>query len=613
MDVRLIRRASFVGSLFFITVLLAYSAEIPCVWTGVEKIIAIGDLHGDYDNFVQILKGTGLVDEGLHWAAGKTHLVQTGDILDRGTQARNCLDLLMRLEPEAAAAGGMVHVLLGNHEEMNITGISLNYPTYVTVEQFVSFLPKKFREAQEERYAARLRRDQGGGAGAPDLDLSSTEVRLFWTNLMRNDAAAKDAYIEGFNDIYGKWLIQKNAVIEINDIIFCHGGISPKYSTWKIQNINSSLRAELEFFQGRRKSIQSVPRSFKPEMVYAPDSPLWYRGLALLDQKSYQREVDRILANLKARAMVVGHTQYQAGGSSPVVPDLNNISRFEGKIFIIDTGISSVYGGILSALIIEDETVTLWEPRGEIAQENPAKSPTQGGPLSSEDSLSYLRTAAVLSVRKEAVAGRTAPWQVRLENNGIVLRALFKYIDRPRPDPIPDSYRYEIAAYKLSVYLGLDFVPPVVEREIEGIKGSLQVFVEDPVREAEIREKHLQPPDARAFDEAQDNLKVFENLVYEPCDNTQDTLIRRSDWKVFRVDFSQAFEPKKETVRGCEIMRCSRRLYGKLNGWNDAQVSALLSVYLSEEETEALISRKDLILWMIRHLIQSRGESAVLF
>jgi hypothetical protein len=613
MYVRLIRRAAFVGSLFFITVLLAYSADIPCVWTGIEKIIAIGDLHGDYDNFVQILKGTGLVDEGLHWAAGKTHLVQTGDILDRGTQARNCLDLLMRLEPEAAAAGGMVHVLLGNHEEMNITGISLNYPTYVTVEQFVSFLPEKFREAQEERYAARLRRDQGGGTGAPDLDLSSTEVRLFWTNLMRNDAAAKDAYIEGFNDIYGKWLIQKNAVIEINDIIFCHGGISPKYSTWKIQNINSSLRAELEFFQGRRKSFQSVPRSFKPEMVYAPDSPLWYRGLALLDQKSYQREVDRILANLKARAMVVGHTQYQAGGSSPVIPDLNNISRFEGKIFIIDTGISSVYGGILSALIIEDETVTLWEPRGEIAQENPPKSPTQSGSLSSEDSLSYLRTAAVLSVRKEAVAGRTAPWQVRLENNGIVLRALFKYIDRPRPDPIPDSYRYEIAAYKLSVYLGLDFVPPVVEREIEGIKGSLQVFVEDPVREAEIREKHLQPPDARAFDEAQDNLKVFENLVYEPCDNTQDTLIRRSDWKVFRVDFSQAFEPKKETVRGCEIMRCSRRLYGKLNGWNDAQVSALLSVYLSEEETEALISRKDLILWMIRHLIQSRGESAVLF
>jgi hypothetical protein len=613
MHVRFMRRAACIGALISITVVLSRAAEIPCVWTGIEKITAIGDLHGDYENFVQILKGTGLVDKGLHWAAGTTHLVQTGDILDRGNRARDCLDLLMRLETEAAAAGGMVHVLLGNHEELNITGISLDYPTYVTVEQFVSFLPEEFRKAQEERFIATLPPGQRAEAGALGLDINSSSVRLFWTDLLRRDAAAREAYVDGFNETYGKWLIQKNAVIEINDIIFCHGGISPKYSTWKLRDINSTLRSELEFYQGRRRAPSSIPRSFKPEMLYAPDSPLWYRGLATLDQKSSQRDVDRILANLKARAMVVGHTQYQAGGSSPVIPDLNNISRFEGKVFIIDTGIASVYGGILSALIIEDETITLWEPQGEIAQKNPPNSPVEEGSLSPEQGHRFLRTAAVRSVRKEAVAGRTAPWQIKLEGNGLTRRAIFKYIDRPRPNPIPDSYRYEIAAYKLSVYLGLDCVPPVVEREIEGMRGSLQLYVEDPVPEAQIDAGRLRPPDLQAYDRAMDDLRVFENLVCESCANAADTLIRRSDWKVFRVDFSQAFAPVKVTRSGCEIQRCSRRLFGKLNGWNDGQVQGLLSAYLSAAETRALMARKDLILWTIRHLIQSRGESAVLF
>jgi hypothetical protein len=76
--------------LLFTFSLLCPAAENICEWTGVEKIIAIGDLHGDYDHFVLILKNpkVGLVDENLHWTGGRTHLVQTGDILDRGDKAK---------------------------------------------------------------------------------------------------------------------------------------------------------------------------------------------------------------------------------------------------------------------------------------------------------------------------------------------------------------------------------------------------------------------------------------------------------------------------------------------------------------------------------------------
>src|SRR4030042_2596868 len=119
-----IRRAlSFFLLFAFLALTAAFSAEeIPWEWSGIERVVVIGDLHGDYESFIKILRGTQVVDDDLLWAAGKTHFVQTGDIMDRGPDARKILDLLIRLEKEAEAAGGMVHVLLGNHEEINLTG-----------------------------------------------------------------------------------------------------------------------------------------------------------------------------------------------------------------------------------------------------------------------------------------------------------------------------------------------------------------------------------------------------------------------------------------------------------------------------------------------------------
>ena len=102
------------------------SFDTQCIWTGVDKIVAVGDIHGDYDNFTTILKNTGIISSNGHWKAGCTHFVQTGDVLDRGPDARKVLDLIMKLEKEAEKAGGMVHFLIGNHEEMNITGIALD-------------------------------------------------------------------------------------------------------------------------------------------------------------------------------------------------------------------------------------------------------------------------------------------------------------------------------------------------------------------------------------------------------------------------------------------------------------------------------------------------------
>jgi hypothetical protein len=322
------------------------SDAIPWEWTGVNKIIAVGDLHGDYGNFVKILIGTKVVDEGLHWIAGRTHLVQTGDIMDRGPDAKGILDLLMRLEQEAEKAGGMVHVLIGNHEELNITGLVFRFPDYVSIPQFTSFLPDAYWQRQEKELAKMIKDLEARGQGAQREEL----ITKFWSKL-RNDRRAQREYLVNFNRKYGSWLLKHNAVIKINDIVFVHGGINEKYSRWKIETLNERLRQELAALA--KAAENSEPLDNGPlEVAYKPDSPLWLRDLATVPEPDLKEEADRILANLGAKAMVIAHT--------PRIPTRKEMSRLNGKIWIIDTGISRVYGGRLSALIIKDGDFEIW-------------------------------------------------------------------------------------------------------------------------------------------------------------------------------------------------------------------------------------------------------------
>jgi hypothetical protein len=97
-------------------------------WTGVERIVAVGDIHGDYHQFVRVLRSAAVIDRQGNWIAGKAHLVQLGDVVDRGPDSRKAMDLLVRLENQAREQGGHVHALIGNQEAMNVYG-DLHYVT----------------------------------------------------------------------------------------------------------------------------------------------------------------------------------------------------------------------------------------------------------------------------------------------------------------------------------------------------------------------------------------------------------------------------------------------------------------------------------------------------
>ncbi len=584
--------------------------------------MAVGDLHGDFDNFVTILKApkVGLVDEQLHWTGGRTHLVQIGDIMDRGDKAKDIFDFLMRLEKEAAAAGGMVHVLLGNHEESTITGIALNYPQYVFVDQFYAFLPEDFKLARMKQYLSGLPASERArlGPGGPDF-AKDAGYRAFWEKILEASKRARgvdeagQAYTENFNHTYGKWLLTKNVVIRINDVVFAHAGVNLQFSTWKLKDLNDAFRLELGMFALRGPNSRVLMQEFRPKLVYNSEGPLWLRQM---ENTISQEDMDRILANLKATKMVIGHNFMAMGETrSPIAPAGDIIPLFHGKLWMIDTGIGfTLYGGRLYALIINGGTFDHYTDTEEAAPPPPAGSPTANGPGAADEVERFLQTATPAFVIP-GEAGRTDPWKVRLEAGGAKRWAQFKYIDRRRPDPLADSYKYELAAYALDKALGLGLIPPLIERTINNYPGSLQIFVEDAFSETARKGQGLPIGDPEAFERTMADLRVFINLVADNCgaERDRDILIQRNTERVWAVDFSRAFAPVAETVPGCEIQRCSRAFYRKLVDWDKAGVRLLLAPYLNEEEVRALEARVGSILRAIRTQVEARGEGAVLF
>ena len=225
----------------------------------------------------------------------------------------------------------------------------------------------------------------------------------------------------------------------------------------------------------------------------------------------------------------------------------------------------------------------------------------------------FLRTAAIVG-RGPGPGGRTDAWRLNLQSGDTVLPALFRYIDRRRPDPLADSYKYDLAAYALNKYLGLSYVPPIVERSVEDVPGALQAFIANARSIPDLRERKITPADPEAFERAMADLIVFQALVYDDCRNEKDTLVSGDG----RPDLSGSTSPRpsprtRGMPRAATSAGARSLLYRRLLAWDDKTVAGYLGRYLTTEEIGALNTRRNLIVRRIRMMIKSLGESNVLF
>jgi Calcineurin-like phosphoesterase len=321
-----VSRRSFLAATCALAARAIDAGEIQDAWEGVERVVAIGDVHGDKDALVAVLRMAGMLDSQEQWTGGKAHLVQIGDVPARGPQTRQAFDFLMKLETQAAAAGGKVHAIIGNHDAGVIYGDLRN------------ILPEEFKEFREpdseerlnkafENEVATLRREGRPPSNQSDLDA----VKNAW---FERHPPGFVEHREAFSPAgpYGSWIRRNNVVVRINDSLFLHGGISPKYARRTRRQLNAAVRSEL-----------AEPASLPPGTTTDTQGPLWYRGLAEGDTTEIEPHLRQALRFHGVRRIVIGHTVTRTA----ILP------RFEGRVVNIDLGLSRFYGRPPACLVLE--------------------------------------------------------------------------------------------------------------------------------------------------------------------------------------------------------------------------------------------------------------------
>lgn len=250
----------------------------------VKKIIALSDIHGQYDLTIELLKNNKVIDKELNWNFGKGHLVIAGDIFDRGDKVNEVLWLVYKLEIQAKNDGGRVHFVLGNHE-------------FMVLQKDLRYIHEKYK-------------------------VSSKLIGLEYDQLYGNKT------------VLGRWLRSKPSIIKINNNVFTHGGVSEEFLINRgvdFEKINLMMRYYIDTpFEEMNSSIYNLYNGEK--------SLIWYRDyFKEYGEDLTDADISKILKMLNTKHIVVGHCSYDQ-----VVQLYNN------KIFGVDSSIKNgKYGEVL--------------------------------------------------------------------------------------------------------------------------------------------------------------------------------------------------------------------------------------------------------------------------
>jgi hypothetical protein len=320
------------------------SAPAPAAPLQPQRIIAVGDLHGDYQAWLTIARAAGLIDARGHWSGGNTVLVQLGDITDREPDSLKIIRSLQQLQKEAPRSGGRVVVILGNHEAMNLLGDN----RYTTPGEYAAFADSQSAARRDRVYEANRARLEAAYR-VSDPKFTPEQVRAKWM------AEHPLGWVEhrlawSPSGELGQWAARNPAVAKIGGTLFVHGGLSSEYAKLPMDEVNRRVAAAMVAADDSPKSVLNDPLG-----------PLWYRGLVGRDadadaergppsgaRPSIDQELTAVLAAYGAKRLVIGHT-----------PVLSGIAISNGsRLARIDNGISRFYGGTLSWLeIIGDQMI----------------------------------------------------------------------------------------------------------------------------------------------------------------------------------------------------------------------------------------------------------------
>jgi len=243
-------------------------------------------------------------------------------------------------------------------------------------------------------------------------------------------------------------------------------------------------------------------------------------------------------------------------------------------------------------------------------------------PSLTKDQITHFLLTAKVVKSHQSDKGITNPWRLTLTDGTLTHDASFQAVDehKARMETIRgtelgfvDSYKYNIAAYRLAELLGIDDMMPVyVERSWGGNPGSLSWWLPVKMDEVERHKQKLTAPDLDAWNKQMYRVRVFDELVYDTDANLTNVLIGE-DWKIWRVDFTRAFRLSKNLRDPKDLERCDRQLLEKLKTLDGNQVAEQTKHYLNKDEVKAVMARRDKIVEQLQKLIAEKGENEILY
>ncbi len=591
-------------------------------WDGVDRVVAIADIHGAYPAFVELLHATDLIDEDLKWAGGTNHLVSLGDLLDRGSQSRAVMDILIRLQHEADAAGGRVHVVAGNHELMNVIGDL----RYVSDAEYLAFSTDETHAMRDQAYTnfVNLR---------SHLDMAESTDRDSFDKQFPDGFFAHRAAFSAKGH-YGKWILSMPAVVVVNDIAFVHGGLPEMVSKQSLEALNDEYRStvseflqlwydltkaavlpnnllhdpsdlardaskllelsdcrlphaqqtncspsEQNVFTHSQKLARLIAVSDSP--VLGSNGPLWYRGAIYCPTILEGPILDAALKRIGANEVIVGHTP---------TTDSRAHTTYGGKLTTLDTGmLVEYYAGRPAALVIDDG-----ERYVQYLSPNEKRQVVKNGKIEAygltEDELQQaLMSGSIVSGHD--IRG-DSPRMVELTYNGK------KLVARHYPENRRQWDKQEIAAYSLSQSLGLELVPLTVHRTIDGSPGALQLVKPKTISERERIRNNIHFAGWCSMQAQFSLMHVWDLLIGNSRRTADNLLYEKPLWRLKVVQHREAFGNAKKLPKGLrtESISLDHAVRNVLTNLNEETLQSIIGKYVSRKKILALLSRRDALL-----------------
>ena len=267
---------------------LDFSLDETTTYDSIAQVVAVSDVHGQFDLLIPLLQKHGVIDDQQHWSFGDGHLMVIGDNFDRGDQVLDILWFFFYLEKEAANAGGKVHLLLGNHEVMVLNGDT-------------RYIHKKYRYTSA---------------------LFTTPYEQFFR--------------EG--SVLGDWIVSHKVMTVINEQLFVHAGISPSMLRRgrSMQDINKIFSERII-----RQPEDAIVADKELYFLYSEQGPVWYRGY--FDSTIFNVDsVDYILEELGVKSIIIGHTSLpeitSMYGGKVIVIDCSIKLGKDAQLIIMENG-----------------------------------------------------------------------------------------------------------------------------------------------------------------------------------------------------------------------------------------------------------------------------------